>query len=163
VLDAQGRAMHKSLGNVISPLDVIKQYGADVVRLWALSTDWRNDVRCGDEILQRVADAYRKLRNTFRFLLGNLNDFSPVDALPEAQWTRVDRAFGAYLRARLARIRTDWEARAFHRAVDGLQDLCTVDLSAIFLDVAKDRLYTLAPDDPLRRSRSRCCGRRCTT
>ena len=67
--------MHKSVGNVVSPLDLIKKHGADVVRWWALATDWRGDVRVGDEILQRVADAYRKVRNTFRFLLGNLADF----------------------------------------------------------------------------------------
>jgi isoleucyl-tRNA synthetase len=80
VLDAAGRAMHKSLGNVVSPLTLIEKHGADVVRWWALATDWRGDVRVGDEILQRVADAYRKVRNTLRFLLGNLADFSPACA-----------------------------------------------------------------------------------
>jgi isoleucyl-tRNA synthetase len=152
VLDAQGRAMHKSLGNVISPLDIVKSHGAEIVRWWALSTDWRSDVRIGDEILQRVADAYRKVRNTFRFLLGNLYDFRPESALPEERWSRVDRAFAAHLRARLARIRSDWEQLLFHRALDGVLDLCTTDLSAVYLDVVKDRLYTLAPDDPGRRS-----------
>jgi len=152
VLDGQGRAMHKSLGNVISPLTLIDRHGADVVRWWALSTDWRGDVRVGDEIMQRVADAYRKVRNTFRFLLGNLHDFRPADALPRERLTAVDRAFADHLAARLARIRQDWSALLFHRAVDGLLDLCTVDLSAVFLDVAKDRLYTLAPGDPARRS-----------
>src|SRR6185295_15481603 len=82
VLDAEGRAMHKSLGNVIAPDAIIQRYGADIVRWWALATDWRNDVRIGDEILQRVADAYRKVRNTFRFLLGNLYDFGREQALP---------------------------------------------------------------------------------
>jgi isoleucyl-tRNA synthetase len=152
VLDADGRAMHKSLGNVISPIDIVKRYGADVVRWWALSTDWRNDVRIGDEILQRVADAYRKVRNTFRFLLGNLSDFTPADALPRERLTGVDRAFADALGARLASLRRDWEMLAFHRALDGLLELCTVHLSAVFIDVAKDRLYTLAPGDPQRRS-----------
>ena len=152
VLDGQGRAMHKSLGNVISPITLIDKYGADVVRWWALSTDWRGDVRVGDEILQRVADAYRKVRNTFRFLLGNLSDFTPAQALPRERLTAVDRAFADHLAVRLARIRADWTALLYHRAVDGLLDLCTVDLSAVFLDVAKDRLYTLAPDAPARRS-----------
>ncbi len=152
VLDASGRAMHKSLGNVVSPLQVIERYGADVVRWWALATDWRGDVRVGDEILQRVADAYRKVRNTLRFLLGNLADFAPADAVPRERLTRVDRAFADHLTARLARVRGEWTALQFHRALDQGLDLCTVDLSAVFLDVAKDRLYALAPGDPARRS-----------
>ena len=152
VLDADGRAMHKSLGNVVSPEKIIAHYGADIVRWWALATDWRTDVRVGDEILQRVAEAYRKVRNTFRFLLGNLSDFSPGDALAPERLTRVDRVFAGHLAARLARLRADYEQFLFHRVADGLLDLCTVDLSAVFLDVAKDRLYTLAPGDPARRS-----------
>ena len=78
VLDAKGRAMHKSLGNTVSPLDVIAKHGAEIVRWWALATDWRSDVRVGDEVLQRTSEAYRKVRNTFRFLLGNLDDFTPA-------------------------------------------------------------------------------------
>jgi len=152
VLDASGRAMHKSLGNVVSPLALIEKYGADVVRWWALATDWRADVRVGDEILHRVADAYRKVRNTLRFLLGNLSDFSPAASLSREKLTRVDRAFSDHLTARMARVRAEWTALQFHRALDQVLDLCTVDLSAVYLDVAKDRLYTLAPGDPLRRS-----------
>jgi isoleucyl-tRNA synthetase len=152
VLDGSGRAMHKSLGNVINPQTLVDKYGADVVRWWALATDWRNDVRVGDEILQRVADAYRKVRNTLRFLLGNLNDFTPAHAVPQAKLMKTDRAFADHLTARLARVRAEWTALQFHRALDQVLDLCTVDLSAVFLDVAKDRLYTLMPDDPARRS-----------
>lgn len=152
VLDATGRAMHKSLGNVIAPADIVKRHGADVVRWWALATDWRGDVRIGDEILQRVADAYRKVRNTFRFLLGNLAGFGPGDALPAAALRHVDRAFLGHLDHELALMRRDWERLEFHRALDRLLNVCTVDLSAVFLDVAKDRLYTLAPLDPARRS-----------
>ncbi|HEY6867268.1 MAG TPA: class I tRNA ligase family protein, partial [Candidatus Eisenbacteria bacterium] len=153
VLDEGGRAMHKSLGNVISPQDIIAKYGADVVRWWALATDWRTDVRVGEkEVLPHVADAYRKVRNTFRFLLGNLGDFTPAQARPDAELTRVDRAFSGALAAGLARMRREYEALQFHRALSVLLDLCTVDLSAVFLDAAKDRLYTLAPDDPQRRS-----------
>ena len=152
VLDGQGHAMHKSLGNVISPLTLIAKYGADVVRLWALATDWRGDVRVGDEILQRVADSYRKIRNTFRFLLGNLADFTPAQALPREQLTAVDRAFLEQLETRLARIRMDWEDLLFHKALGGVEELCTVDLSALFLDFSKDRLYTLKPDSAARRS-----------
>ena len=152
VLDAEGRAMHKSLGNVVSPEKIITQYGADIVRWWALATDWRSDVRIGDETLQRVAEAYRKVRNTFRFLLGNLADFTPADALPPARLTRVDRVFAGHLAARTGRMREDYARFLFHRVADALLDVCTVDLSAVFLDVAKDRLYTLAPGDPARRS-----------
>jgi isoleucyl-tRNA synthetase len=152
VLDAEGRAMHKSLGNVLAPEKVIAQYGAEIVRWWALSTDWRTDVRVGEEILMRVADSYRKVRNTFRFLLGNLSDFTAADALPPERLTRVDRVFSGHLAARLERMREDYRQFLFHRVADGLLDLCTVDLSAVFLDLAKDRLYALAPNDPLRRS-----------
>jgi isoleucyl-tRNA synthetase len=153
VLDADGRAMHKSLGNVTAPDAIIAKYGADIVRWWALATDWRNDVRVGDEILQRVADAYRKVRNTFRFLLGNLADFDPArHLLPPSRLTAVDRAFAAHLAAGVERMREDYERFVFHRVADAVLEMCTVDLSAVFLDVAKDRLYTFAPDDPARRS-----------
>ncbi len=152
VLDGQGHAMHKSKGNVVNPLKLIDKYGADVVRWWALATDWRGDVRVGDEILQRVADAYRKVRNTLRFLLGNLADFTPAHAVPYEKLSKVDRAFADHLTARLARIRAEWAALQFHRALDQVLDLCTVDLSAVYLDLAKDRLYALAPDHPERRS-----------
>jgi isoleucyl-tRNA synthetase len=152
VLDADGRAMHKSVGNVVSPSTVIERSGADIVRWWALSTDWRTDVRVGDEILQRVSEAYRKIRNTFRFLLGNLHDFSPERSVPPGELSAVDRAFGAHVARRLTRMRQDYERFLFHRVADALLDVCTVDLSSVFLDAAKDRLYTLRPDDPTRRS-----------
>ena len=153
VLDAQGRAMHKSLGNVISPIDVVKKSGAEIVRWWALATDWRSDVRIGDEILVRVSEAYRKVRNTFRFLLSNLYDFDPGrDALPDAELTGVDRAFRRFLASRVAAMHGACTRLEFHRLMDVLLDACTVHLSAVYLDVSKDRLYTLAPDDPRRRS-----------
>ncbi len=152
VLDAQGRAMHKSVGNVIEPAEVVKRFGADVIRWWALATDWRTDVRVGDEILQRVAEAYRKVRNTFRFLLGNLSDFDPAAALPRAELTGVDRAFSDLLAARVHEMREEYARLEFHRALDTLLNVCTVDLSAVYLDAAKDRLYTLAASDSRRRS-----------
>jgi isoleucyl-tRNA synthetase len=178
VLDGEGRAMHKHIGNVVWPQDVVHLFGAEVVRWWALATDWRSDVRVGDrtlrhrelkklgvpandpawkerpgdEMLERCADAYRKVRNTFRFLLGNLGDFDPAAALPRERLLRVDRAFADMLDARLGRVKEAWESLQFHRALDLVLGLCTVDLSAVFLDVTKDRLYTLAPADPARRS-----------
>src|SRR5262249_50859292 len=137
VLDSQGRAMHKSLGNVISPLTIVQRYGADVVRWWALATEWRSDVRVGDEILQHVAEAYRKVRNTLRFLLGSLPDFMPADSLPEERLSRVDRAFLGLLAERLSRMRAEYQTSQFHRALAVLLDLCTVDLSAVYFDAAK--------------------------
>ncbi len=152
VLDADGRAMHKSLGNVVSPLTTIERSGADIVRWWALATDWRSDVRVGEEILQRVSDAYRKIRNTFRFLLGNLHDFEPQGAPAERASNPIDRCFAAHLARRVERMRQDYERFLFHRVADLLLEVCTVDLSSVYLDVTKDRLYTLRRDDPERRS-----------
>src|SRR6185312_8190084 len=116
VLDGEGRAMHKSLGNVISPLTLVEKHGGDIVRWWALATDWRGDVRVGDEILQRVADAYRKVRNTLRFLLGNLSDFDPSHEVGDPAMTLVDRAFMRHLAERVRLIREAWENLLFHRA-----------------------------------------------
>src|SRR5262249_50963354 len=121
--------------------------------LGAPADDPRRAPRQGDEILERVSDAYRKIRNTFRFLLGNLDDFDPQrDVVPAASLTRVDRAFAAHFGAQMGRMRRAWEALEFHRATDTLLEVCGEDLSAVYLDAAKDRLYTLAPDDPTRRS-----------
>ncbi len=160
VLDGQGRAMHKSLGNVVSPMDVVAKSGAEIVRWWALATDWRNDVRVGDEILVRVSEAYRKVRNTFRFLLGNLADFDPArHALPGERLTAVDAAFLRFLRDRSREMRASCGRLEFHRLMDLLLDTCTVHLSAVYLDVTKDRLYTLAPDDARRRSAQTVLGR----
>jgi isoleucyl-tRNA synthetase len=156
ILDAEGRAMHKSAGNVVSPLEVIEKQGADIVRLWACSSDWRTDVRVGEEILTRVSDAYRKVRNTFRFLLANLTDY-PIEGeaatrRAEAQSDPVNAAFLARLDTTFRDVHADFAASRNHSVVSRLVDLCTTDLSAIYLDVRKDALYTLRPDDPLRRS-----------
>lgn len=158
VLDAEGRAMHKSLGNVISPLEVIEKSGADIVRLWACSADWRTDVRMGEEILSRVSDSYRKVRNTFRFLLANLSDYQPpaggtLAALAaQAQRDPVNAAFFGRLQSSFAEVYQAYAESRNHTVVSRLVDLCVTDLSAVFLDVRKDALYTLAADDPLRRS-----------
>jgi len=137
----------------VKPIDIVKRSGAEIVRWWALATDWRNDVRIGDEILVRVAEAYRKVRNTFRFLLGNLHDFDPAQhSVPTEKLTRVDRAFLGFLESRVEQMRAAYARLEFHRVLDLLLDVCTVHLSAVFLDVAKDRLYTLGKDDAARRS-----------
>jgi len=153
ILDAEGRAMHKSLGNVIAPEAVIKDNGADLLRLWACSTDWRTDVRIGPEIMKRVVDAYRKVRNTARFLLANLADApkaeGPADA---ATLEALDRAALAAVRSAVGAARADFEAARFHAGVSRLVDLCTTELSAVYLDFRKDALYTLAADHAERRS-----------
>ena len=156
ILDAEGRAMHKSLGNVISPLDVIKSGGADIVRLWACSADWRTDVRVGEEILTRVSDSYRKVRNTFRFLLANLDDYTPpadaAHAREHATRDPLNAAFLGRLQNTFQEVREAYAESRNHIVVSRLVDLCVTDLSSVFLDVRKDALYTLAADDPLRRS-----------
>lgn len=152
VLDKSGQEMHKSLGNTIDPMDIVKQYGSDVLRLWVATSDFRGDVRISDEILRQLAESYRKIRNTFRFLLGNLKDFIP-DQYPRSgavldplnRWA-IDRLNGW-----LDEARTAYADYHFHTMVHGLIRLMTIDLSSFYLDVIKDRLYTLAPDNPLRR------------
>ena len=148
ILDGEGRAMHKSLGNVILPEQVIPQNGADILRLWACSTDWRTDVRVSPEILKRVVDAYRKVRNTVRFLLANLSDYTPGETKLEP----LDQAALARVRHAFARARDEYRDARFHGAVAALVDLCTTDLSAVYLDFRKDPLYTLSADHPERRS-----------
>jgi isoleucyl-tRNA synthetase len=153
ILDGEGRAMHKSLGNVILPEQIIPQNGADILRLWACSTDWRTDVRVSNEILKRVVDAYRKVRNTVRFLIANLSDYTPPPGgVDPAALEPLDRAALARVRAAFAKAREEYEAARFHGAVAALVDLCTTDLSAVYLDFRKDPLYTLALDHPERRS-----------
>ncbi len=151
VLDHQGREMHKSLGNTIDPLDIVKQYGADILRLWVAASDYRGDVRISDQIMRQLAESYRKIRNTFRFLLGNLSDFSP-NANPIAgavsdplnRWA-LDRV-NLWLDDAVAAYRS----YHFHIMIHALVRLMTIDLSSFYLDVIKDRLYTLSPSDPLR-------------
>jgi isoleucyl-tRNA synthetase len=154
VVDENGRKMSKSLGNVISPLDVIKQHGADIFRMWVAMTDYRNpDIAIGNEIISRIAEAYRKVRNTARFLLANLSDFNPeTDAVPLEEMGAVDRWALAAAHAKFARCRKAYEEYEFHVVYHRMLELCTVDLSAIYLDVQKDTLYVEAADSPARRS-----------
>jgi isoleucyl-tRNA synthetase len=153
VLDADGRKMSKSLGNVIAPQNLIKEYGADVVRLWAASVDFREDIPVAKETLTRIADAYRKVRNTLRFLLSNLADFDPAtDAVPVAGLRPLDAYFlrrGRQLAARIEQAYRDFE---FHVVYHQVNNFCAVDLSAVYLDVLKDRLYCSHPRDAVRRS-----------
>jgi isoleucyl-tRNA synthetase len=153
LLDEKGRAMSKSAGNGIPPANVVEQYGADVLRLWVASTNYFEDVRFGPNILKQVAESYRRLRNTLRFLLGALADFTPGrDSVDPAQLDELDRWALHALQGLIADVSRAYESYEFHRATRALLDFCTTDLSAFYFDVLKDRLYASAPNDPVRRS-----------
>ncbi len=152
ILNEIGDKMSKSRGNALSPQDVIKQSGADILRLWVAHIDYTSDMLFGPQIMTRIGESYRKIRNTARYLLANLSGFEPALAVPLDQlqpidrWI-VDRAARAFERARQA-----YEAYEFHVVVHRMLELCTVDLSAIYLDASKDTMYCDAPDSATRRS-----------
>ncbi|HEU4957438.1 MAG TPA: class I tRNA ligase family protein, partial [Sphingomicrobium sp.] len=151
-MDSKGMKMSKSLGNTISPLDLMRDYGADILRLWALSVDFTEDHRIGKEILAGVGDQYRKLRNTFRYLLGALDGFSEEERLRSEEMPELERymlALTAELDARLRRAVNDYDFNDYTRA---LTDFCNEDLSAFYFDIRKDSLYCDAPSDPKRRA-----------
>ena len=153
-LDEQGRAFSKSLGNGVDPVDVAKRLGAEVIRLWVASVDFREDVAASENLMGRVSDNYRKLRNTLRFLLGNLHDFTPADdAITDfAKLEPLDQYILARTAELDAKIRKAYDEFEFHRAYHALNEFVNTDLSALYLDVIKDRLYTFAPNAPARRS-----------
>jgi isoleucyl-tRNA synthetase len=152
-LDAQGRAMHKSAGNAVEPDKVIKQSGAEIIRLWCASSNYFDDMRASDEILQRVMDGYRKLRNTARFALGNLNGFDPSrDAVAVEEMEEIDRWALAELAGMLAAVKEAYEKYEFHSVLQTVNSFATVTLSARYFDIIKDRLYTYAPKNRARRS-----------
>jgi isoleucyl-tRNA synthetase len=152
-LDAQGKAMHKSAGNAVSPNEVVEKSGAEIIRLWCTSSDYHEDMRCSPEILARTADAYRKIRNTARFALGNLDGFDPArDLVAPNELMELDRWALSELDAVIERTLAAYEAYEFHAAYQALYQFCTVTLSARYLDIIKDRLYTAAPRSHARRS-----------
>ncbi|MBM3774960.1 MAG: isoleucine--tRNA ligase, partial [Acidobacteria bacterium] len=152
-LDGEGRAMSKSLGNVIAPEEVIRQYGADVLRLWAASVEFYEDVRVSPTILTRLSEAYRKLRNTFRYALGNLSGFDPErDAVAAGRMAEIDQWILVRAEELAARCRIWYQEFAFHKVYHAVYDFCTVELSAIYFDILKDRLYTSATRSEARRS-----------
>jgi isoleucyl-tRNA synthetase len=153
VVDGNGRKMSKSLGNVIAPQKVMDTLGADVLRLWIASTDYSGELSLSDEILKRVVESYRRIRNTLRFLLANLDDFDPkANALPVVEWVEIDR-YALQMAERLQReVLKDYEQYEFHYVIQKLQAFCSEDLGGFYLDIAKDRLYTAARDSRARRS-----------
>lgn len=152
-VDEKGRKMSKSLGNVVAPQKVMNSLGADVLRLWVSATDYANEIAVSDEILRRMADSYRRMRNTLRFLLGNLHGFDPErDALPAAELLALDRWALRRARALQAEILEAYRSYAFHLIYQKVHNFCSVDLGGFYLDVIKDRMYTTPLKGSARRS-----------
>jgi len=151
VVDGDGRKMSKSLGNVVAPQDVIKKHGAEILRLWVAAEDYRDDIRLSDEILQRLTESYRRIRNTWRFLLGNLNDFNPdSDRVDDSELSEMDRYALHLLHKLIRKVRSGYDTFEYHTVFHSVHNFCVVGMSAFYLDALKDRLYT-SP----RRSRER--------
>ncbi len=152
-LDEQGRPMSKSLGNSIDPAEICDKWGADLLRLWVTSVEYQADVKMSERVMTQLSEAYRKIRNTFRFALGNLNDFDPAkNTLPVDQMEEMDRWMLDRTADLVKKCREWYAAYEFHRVYHAIHDYCVVDLSAFYYDVLKDRLYTKARNNPSRRS-----------
>ncbi|MBN2644882.1 MAG: isoleucine--tRNA ligase [Desulfuromonadaceae bacterium] len=153
VVDGNGRKMSKSQGNVVAPDAVIKKFGAEVLRLWVAAQDYQDDIRISPEILQRLSDAYRRIRNTARYILGNLHDFNPAtDSVATEELLELDRWALSRLETLVARVEKAYNDYEFHILYHAVHNFCSVELSAIYLDILKDRLYTAAPTGLARRS-----------
>ena len=151
-VDAQGRQMHKSLGNGIDPQDIVKEYGADILRLWALSSDYQSDVRVSKEILKQVSEVYRKIRNTARYILGNTDDFDVNKPVAYEDLLEIDKWALTRLNQLVAECTKAYDAYEFNRAYQAINTFCVVDMSNFYLDIIKDRLYTAKADSVERRS-----------
>ena len=153
VVDGSGRKMSKSAGNVIAPQEVINQYGADILRLWVAAEDYRDDIRISKDILVQLTEAYRRIRNTCRFLLGNLCDFNPqLHKVSDNELYEIDRWALHRLQKLITRVRKGYSDYEFHLVFHTLHNFCVVDMSSLYLDILKDRLYTFHKDSKGRRS-----------
>ncbi|HEY4639834.1 MAG TPA: isoleucine--tRNA ligase [Thermoanaerobaculia bacterium] len=153
IVNESGDKMSKSRGNALSPQDVIKQSGADILRMWVASVDYTTDIPFGPQLMTRIGESYRKIRNTARYLLSNLSDFEPSsNALPLDQLQPLDRWIVARATNVFERCRKAYDEYQFHVVYHRILELCTVDLSQVYLDISKDTMYIEAPDSPLRRS-----------
>ncbi len=152
-VDEQGRKMSKSLGNVIDPMEICKEYGADILRLWVTYVDFKQDMHVSERIFQQVAESYRRIRNTFKFMLGNLADFEPEqDSVPFEYLYAFDQYALARLQRLVRRVTQALEEFDYHLATTELHNYCATFLSNLYLDVAKDHLYVQGKDSPRRRS-----------
>ncbi len=153
VVDGNGKKMSKSVGNVVAPDEVIKKFGAEILRLWVAAQDYRDDIRISQEILQRLSDAYRRIRNTARYILGNIHDFDPArDSVADADLLEIDRWALGKLEELVARVERSYEEYEFHVLYHAVHNFCSVEMSAFYLDVLKDRLYVSPAQSPARRS-----------
>ena len=153
VVDGHGKKMSKSTGNIVKPEEVINKYGAEILRLWSAAQDYRDDIRISQEILQRLTDAYRRIRNTARFMLGNLNSFNPErDVISYSEMMEIDRWALSRLEGLVKKIKKSYDDYEFHILYHAVHNFCIVDMSSFYLDVLKDRLYIYAPDSFERRS-----------
>ncbi len=153
LVDGQGRKMSKSLGNVVDPLEVIKTSGADILRLWVSSADYASDIAISSEILDRISEAYRRIRNTLRFLMGNLYDFEPEkNSLSPKEMSEIDLWALSRLQSLIKTVSEAYEEFKFHMVFHSIYNFCVIELSSFYLDVLKDGLYTLKADSKERRS-----------
>ncbi|ANX02607.1 isoleucine--tRNA ligase [Thermoclostridium stercorarium subsp. leptospartum DSM 9219] len=153
VVDGQGRKMSKSLGNGIDPMDIVNQYGADILRLWVASSDYKTDIRISNDIIKQLAENYRKIRNTARFILGNISDFDPETMMvPYYEMEEIDKWALMRLNGLIRKVEDAFSQYEFHSFTHNVHNFCVVDMSNFYLDVLKDRLYVSSPDDKKRRS-----------
>ena len=151
-VDGEGRVMHKSLGNGIAPGDIIPKYGADIIRLWAASADYTQDMRCSDNIFKQLSDKYLKIRNTARYILGNLDGFDPAESVAFADMLPLDKWAVSRLQDLIERVRAAYDNYEFHTATYAIHNFCVVEMSNFYLDVIKDRLYCDSRESLSRRS-----------
>jgi isoleucyl-tRNA synthetase len=151
-VDGEGRAMHKSLGNAVSPDEVIKDYGADLLRLWVASSDYRQDMRISKEILKQLSDSYLKIRNTARYMIGNLAGFDPDQRVPFAQMMELDKWAVIQFNRLVQKVRANYDVYEFHPTFHAIRAFCTVEMSSFYLDIIKDRLYCEGAGSFARRS-----------
>ncbi len=153
VVDGEGKAMHKSLGNGIDPSEITDKYGADILRVWVASSDYHADIRISQDILKQLSEVYRKIRNTARFILSNLYDFDPEkNSVPVEKLEGIDKWALACMDDVAEKMRDAYEKFDFHIVYSAVRDFCTIDMSNFYLDILKDRLYVESPDSPARRA-----------